>query len=213
MLLMSKLEKILSFILLSLMLMSCFSCVTKKKLIESQQSESTRVLDITEIRISKSSEALKQDILETLNKKTSEHSKEENKSDKTEENESVKVSGTLEPKEKETSVTVGNTTIKNDGGNVSFEINTTKQYKAELESFTKVLHRSIEEQRNALMSTEKLSESQINELKKEKEQLRSQIETISKQVNKKGLSIWIWIALGLIAVYFIYRFKHKIPFI
>lgn len=210
---MSKLEKILSFILLSLMLMSCFSCVTKKKLIESQQSESTRVLDITEIRISKSSEALKQDILETLNKKTSEHSKEENKSDKTEENESVKVSGTLEPKEKETSVTVGNTTIKNDGGNVSFEINTTKQYKAELESFTKVLHRSIEEQRNALMSTEKLSESQINELKKEKEQLRSQIETISKQVNKKGLSIWIWIALGLIAVYFIYRFKHKIPFI
>lgn len=209
---MSKQEKILSVILLSLFLLSFSSCVTKKKLIESQQAESTRVLDIVDVRTNKAIETLKSDVLETLNKKEQKTAKEEKKTNTAHENESINVIGTLEPKEKETSVSVGGTTIKNNGGNVSFEITSIKEYKAEIESLSKEFIKVIDEERNARISSEINLQQQIDYLVKENEVLKHENEIRTEEVNKKGLPIWIWITLGLVCLFFVLRFIKKTRF-
>lgn len=188
------------------------SCVTKKKLIEYQQAESTRVLDIVDVRTNKAIETLKSDVLETLNKKEQETTKEERNTNTTHENESINVIGTLEPKEKETSVSVGGTTIKNNGGNVSFEITSSKEYKAERESLIKEFSKVIEEERNARISSEISLQQQIDYLVKENEVLKHENEIRTKEVNKKGLPIWIWIAVGLVCLFFVLRFIKKTQF-
>lgn len=209
---MSQIEKILSIILLSLFLLAFTSCVTKKKLQESQQAESTRVLDIVDIRTNKAIETLKSDVLETLSKKEKETTKEEKKTNTAHENESINVIGTLEPKEKETSVSVGGTTIKNNGGNVSFEITSTKEYKAERESLIKEFGKVIEEERNARISSEINLQQQIDYLVKENEVLKHEKEQRSKEVNKKGLSFWVLITIGVFVFISLLRLVKKSRF-
>lgn len=212
---MSKSEKKLSIILLSFFLLSFTSCVTKKKLKESQELTTTHILDVTDIRLANLKNTLKGEISESVSQEVTEKFKEQKETISNDENESVEVIGTLPAGEKETSVTVGNTTIKNNGGNVSFDIKSSKQLSSQLETINKELAQSLNEERNARVSLE----NELNEFKtaqlKINEDLKSKLNVKAKETTKKGLSFWLVIiaivlSLGFVAIRY---FKVKIPFV
>lgn len=186
------------------------SCVTKKKLKESQELQSTYILDQTETKFTNSVQNLKSEISKSILSEFNETIKSFKESSTANENESASISGTLPPGEKETSVTVGNTTIKNNGGNVSFDIKSSKQLSSQLETINKELAQSLNEERNARISLE----NELNEFKtaqlKVNEELKAEKKTQSKETNKKGLSFWvIMIALILAVLFVAYKIYSK----
>lgn len=192
-----------------------FGCVTKKKLKESQELTTTHILDVTDIRLANLKNTLKGEISESVSQEVTEKFKEQKETISNNENESVEVIGTLPAGEKETSVTVGNTTIKNNGGNVSFDIKSSKQLSSQLETINKELAQSLNEERNARVSLE----NELNEFKtaqlKINEDLKSKLNVKAKETTKKGLSFWLVIiaivlSLGFVAIRY---FKVKIPFV
>src|SRR5690606_41104956 len=130
----------------------------------------------------------KGEISESVSQEVTEKLKEQKETISNDENESVEVTGTLPAGEKETSVTVGNTTIKNNGGNVSFDIKSSKQLSSQLETNNKELTQSLNEERNARISLEnELKEFKTAQLKVN-EELKAEKKNQSKETNKKGLS-------------------------
>ena len=191
------------------------SCVSKKKLKESQDLQSTYILDQTDIRLANFKNTLKGEISESVSQEVTEKLKEQKETISNDENESVEVTGTLPAGEKETSVTVGNTTIKNNGGNVSFDIKSSKQLSSQLETNNKELTQSLNEERNARISLE----NELNEFKNSQlninEDLKSKLNIKAKETDKKGLSFWLVMIAIVSAILFIAirYFKVKIPFV
>lgn len=192
-----------------------FGCVTKKKLKESQELTTTHILDVTDIRLANLKNTLKGEISESVSQEVTEKFKEQKETISNNENESVEVIGTLPAGEKETSVTVGNTTIKNNGGNVSFDIKSSKQLSSQLETINKELAQRLNEERNARISLE----NELNEFKtaqlKINEDLKSKLNVKAKETTKKGLSFWLVIIAIVSAILFIAirYFKVKTPFL
>lgn len=211
---MSKIEKILSIILISLFLISINSCVTKKKFKESQDLQSTYILDQTEKKWKNSVKNIKSELSESILSQFNETIKSFKESSSTNENESTSISGTLPASDKETSVTVGNTVIKNNGGNVSFDIKSSKQLTSQLETINKELSQSLNEERNARISLETQFSEYVKEQNQINESLKSKLDTKSKETTKKGLPLWAWMAGVVFALLFfaIKYFKVKIPF-
>lgn len=211
---MSKSEKILSIILLSLLFLSFTSCVTKKKLKESQELTTTHILDVTDIRIGNLKNTLKGEISESVSQEVTKKFKEQKETISNDENESVEVIGTLPAGEGETSVTVGNTTIKNNGGNVSFDIKSSKQLSSQLETINKELVQRYNLVESTLISVV----NEFNEFKtaqlKINEDLKSELDIKTKETDKKGLSFWLVIIAIVSAILFIAikYFKVKLPF-
>lgn len=200
---MSKIEKILSIILVGLFLISISSCVTKKKLKESQELQTTYLLDQTENKFVNSINTLESKISNSLNKEFSEKLKQATESTSSNENESTSITGTLPTSDKETSVTVGSTVIKNNGGKVSFDIKSSKQLTSQLETINKELTQSLNEERNARISLENEFSEYVKEQNQINESLKAQLDKQSKEINKKGLSFWVIIIALVSAILFI----------
>lgn len=131
-------------------------------------------------------------------------------------NETTSVSGTLTAEDgKEKSVTIGNTTIKSNGANVSFETSSSMAISKEFESKHKELTKELNEQKKVSQNLR----SELNSLKSEFSELKatynSEKTLKSQTVTKKGFtlgftSILILIVLAIAALFY---FRKKIPFI
>lgn len=147
------------------------------------------------------SESLKNEIRETLNKDFDEKLKQERISESTKEDETTTVKGTIEAEEgKEKTAEIGNTKIKSNGANISFETTTSKAISKEFESRYQQLEQKLLEESK---KTERL-QSQLNSLKSEIANLRSNQETEkttkSKEKNSKGLTFGTILTLIIILV-------------
>lgn len=201
---MSKIEKILSIILVGLFLISISSCVTKKKLKESQELQSTYILDQTETKFTNSVQKLESNVTEKLNKVFDEKLKEVKESTSTNENESTTISGSITAEDgKEKTATIGNTTIKSNGANLTFQTTSTKAINKQLETINKELTQSLNEERNARISLENEFIEYVKEQNQINESLKAELEKQSKEINKKGLSFWVIIIALVSAILFI----------
>jgi len=158
-----------------------------------------------------------ENLQETLTAKYDELSKESSKETRTEENESTTVTGNITAEEgKEKSVTIGATTIKSDGANVSFQTNFSKSVSKEFLEKMSALSNEINTQSNKIIELNKLVEAQsrrLSELESNKEIKKN---TSSKDVTKRGFSFGAWligllIFSGLILFFFLKSKIKKIP--
>lgn len=191
------------------------SCVTKKKFKESQTLLEQRILSQTENRITNYTQNIKTDVKESLLSEFKETLKEIKESTTTNENETTTISGTITAEDgKDKSATIGNTVIKTNGANVTFQTTSTKDINKQLETINKELTKTITQLETSL----KTIENEFNEFKnnqlKVNDELKSEKNTQTKETNRKGFN-FLFIILLIIAIltYISYRFRHKIPFI
>lgn len=192
------------------------SCVTKKKLKESQELQSTYIIDQTEKKFTNSIKTIKSELKESLVSEFKETLKSFKESTSTNENESTSITATTTAEDgKEKTLTSGNTTIKTDGFNVKVETTSNKSTDKKLETINKELTQSLNEERNARISLEnEFKEFKTAQLKVN-EELKAEKKAQSKETNKKGLPFWVIIIAILLVLLFvaIKYFKVKIPFI
>ena len=187
------------------------SCVTKKKLKESQDLQSTYILDQTEQKWINSVQNIKSELSESILSQFNETIKSFRESSSTNENETTDVTVNITAEDgKEKSATVGNTTVTSNGADIIVKTTSNKSTDKKLETINKELTQSLNEVQNSL----KTVKNELNELKKESlridEELKSQLETKSKETNKKGLSIWMVIIAIVSAILFVaYKIYSK----
>lgn len=197
---------LISFILLT-------SCRTvKKEWVKETFAEKSELTQFAQ-ETQKTQETLKTEISEKVSQIETLVSKNETSSTSEVTNENTTVSGTIEAEEgKEKSITIGNTTIKSNGANVSFSTSSnktaTKQFERQLQEIT--LQLEYERTLN------KSLQSEVNSLKSENVFIKSEIEKLktsqSKQTTKRNFTLTTWlIILGvLVGSYFVYRFRKRI---
>lgn len=212
---MSKSEKILSIILLSFFLLSFTSCVTKKKLKESQELATTHILDMTDIRLANFKNTLKGEISEVVSQEVTSKLKEQKESSSTNENETTDVTVNITAEYgKEKSATVGNTTVTSNGADISVKTSSTKAINKQIET----LNSEWLQRYNLVESTLISVVNEFNEFKESQlkinEDLKAEKKTQSKETDKKGLSFWMVIIAIVSAFLFvaIKYFKVKLPF-
>jgi cobalamin biosynthesis Mg chelatase CobN len=212
---MSKSEKILSIILLSLFLLSFTSCVTKKKLKESQELATTHILDVTDLRIANFKNTLKGEISEVVSQEVTSKLKEQKESSSTNENETTDVTVNITAEDgKEKSATVGNTTVTSNGADISVKTSSTKAINNQIETLNSEWSQKYDILETSLKTTEMKSEQRDYANLKRIEQLESKLDKQSKETDKKVLSFCIIIIAIVLALLFIAikYFKVKIPF-
>ncbi len=150
-----------------------------------------------------------------LNAKYEQFVQEVKQSENSNENETTKISGTIEAEEgKEKTAEIGDTKIKSNGATISFETTSTKEISKAFESRYQQLEQKLLEESK---KTEQL-QSQLNSLKSEIANLRSNQETEkttkSKEKNSKGLTfgavITILIILVIVGLVWYYWSKIKL---
>lgn len=143
-------------------------------------------------------------------------SKSQTSSEATKENETTKVVGSITAEDGKTkSVTIGGTTIKSDGANVTFETSSSKEFTQLFESkFEELQHQLLQEQ-----TTNKFLREEFNQLRRDSEKIKTDLlqlkESKLKEVTKKGGSFGLWlffIILALVIALFWY-FRKSIPFL
>lgn len=212
---MSKSEKILSIILLSLFLLSFTSCVTKKKLKESQDLQSTYILDQTEKKWTNSVQNIKSELSESILSQFNETIKSFKESSSSNENESTDVTVNITAEDgKEKSATVGNTTVTSNGADISVKTSSTKAINNQIETSNSEWSQKYDILETSLKTAEMKSEQRDYANLKRIEQLESKLDKQSKETDKKGLSFWLIIIAIVSALLFIAirYFKVKIPF-
>ncbi|MCB0447248.1 MAG: hypothetical protein KDD03_07010, partial [Gelidibacter sp.] len=155
---------IISFaIYVSLMLM-LFSCRTAKK--EWVKENFTEKSELQEIKdnLTYSNEEVKAEIRNSLISEFSEKLKQQAEKTTNNESETTTVKGSITAEEgKEKSATVGNTTIKSNGANVTFETTSTKALSKEIESKYNELNQKL----NQELKYNEYLYTEINSLKSE----------------------------------------------
>jgi hypothetical protein len=132
------------------------------------------------------------------------------------ETQSTNVEGSIIAEDgKEKSVTVGTTTIKSNGANVTFSTNTSKSLNSEYKETFEALSRQLKTEQDY----RELIQNEVNSLKTQSSAIKKQLQQLtdarSKSVVKRGFSFgaWLWfLIIALIVVaYFILR--KKLPFL
>lgn len=192
------------------------SCRTAKKDWVNENFTSKSETEAFQKGIAKVTETLKKDVAESLTEFKKEVSSTATTSSSETESENTTVTGTITAEDgKEKSVTIGGTTIKSNGADVSFTTTASKEISKEfLEKFQEI---SSELQSEKLLR--ETLEAQLFSLKSEFANFRSSYEsekdTKTKTVNKKGLTggFTFWIILAIIIIALIWYFRKSIPFI
>lgn len=200
-------------LILLVVFISFFSCRTvKKEWVKETFAEKSELTQFAQ-ETQKTQETLKIELNEKVSQIETLVSKNETSSTSEVTNENTSVSGTIEAEEgKEKSVTIGDTTIKSNGANISFSTSSstsvTKQFESKLQEITQ----QLEYERSLTQSLQ----SEVNTLKSEFANFRSAYEsetTIkSKEVTKRNLTLGTWIIIAIIVIVLglVYRFRKRI---
>lgn len=193
-----------------------FNCRTVKK--EWVKENFTEKSTTTQLKSSQDS-TLRSEIskIETsVSKIETSVSKIENSATSSAENETTDVSGNIVAEDGKTkSVTIGGTTIKSNGANISFKTSSSKATSKQIETFYENSERKFELQEQTISELR----TELNSLKSEFNVLESayesQKQTRSKNVKKTGLSFGMWamIIIILIVLVLLWYFRHSIPFL
>ena len=201
---------IISFAVYVSLMLVLFSCRTAKK--EWVKENFTEKSELQEIRdnLTYSNEEVKAEIRNSLISEFSEKLKQQAEKTTNNESETTTVKGSIIAEEgKEKSATVGNTTIKSNGANVTFETTSTKALSKEFETKYNELNQKLEQE----LKYNKYMYTEINSLKSEIAKITSNQKTEktnkTRTVSKKqiGLGIVILIVIGLILYFFNKRFR------
>lgn len=201
-----------AFLVFVITMLLLSGCVTKKKLKESQELQSTYILDQTEVKFTNSVQKLESNVTEKLNKVFDEKLKEVKESTTTNENESTTISGSITAEDgKEKTATIGNTTIKSNGANVTFKTTSTKYINKQLESINKELTQTITEYKESLKTIKNEFNEKIETQNKVIAELKAELEKVTKETDKKGLSFGSRLTMAIIIIlailFLIYRSK------
>ena len=176
---------IIAFIILMLIV---FSCRTVKKDWVENNFVANEKLKTIEENLTYSNESVKEEIRVSLYDEFSKMLKETFKA----ESETTTSTGTIEGVEGvEKSVTIGNTTIKSNGANVSFQTNNTKQFESIVKDLKEV-NKTQEQTNKELYEENVILEKKYLETEK---RIKTLEETISRSVTKKQLGFGILIIL------------------
>jgi len=190
---------IISFIVYVSIILLFFSCRTVKKDWVEKNFVANETLKTIEENLTYSNESIKEEIKVSLYDEFSQMLKETFKA----ENETTTTTGTIEGVDGvEKSVTIGNTTIKSNGANVSFQTNNTKLVESLLKDFNEVT-KTQEQIYKELFEENLLLEKRYLESEKRIETLEK---TISKTVTKKQLGFGI---LAILIVGFLGYLANK----
>lgn len=203
------------YIILILVAGSLMSCRVAKKQWAEETFASKALLTQKIDQQQESLEKSFQEISESFQSKLLEISESRSESTTMVENESTTVTGSITAEDgKEKSVTIGGTTIRSSGANISFETNTTKALSAAFESKYQQLESQLREEQTTIIKLQ----TQVNSLKSELSVIKSEIENNksnrSKEVTRRGLPFGILIAgfIILILIFLFYYFRKQIPF-
>ena len=136
-------------------------------------------------------------LLSQLNQKVSEQSTKQ----KTTENETTKVSGSITPEEgKQKSVTIGNTKIESNGATVNFETVSSKALTKEIETKYRELEEKFTEQNSQIESLKSENKSIRTEFADFRSTYESEKRAKEKDSKNTGFSFGGWIALILVII-------------
>jgi hypothetical protein len=194
---------IISFIVYVSIILLFFSCRTVKKDWVEKNFVANETLKTIEENLTYSNESIKEEIKVSLYDEFSQMLKETFKS----ENETTTTTGTIEGVEGvEKSVTIGNTTIKSNGANVSFQTNNTKVYESLIKDLKEV-NKTQEQTNKELFEENLLLERKYIETQKRIETLEK---TISKTVTKKQLGFGILLILIVVFLGYLANKRFKV---
>lgn len=132
------------------------------------------------------------------------------------ETESTTVSGSITAEDgKEKSVSIGGTTIKSHGANVTFETTTSKAISKEFQESFQQISKELQEKSVKLQEVQ----TELNSLKSEFSNFvstyQSEKNAKTKEVKKTGFQfgVWIIVAIAIIITIFIWYFRKSIPFL
>lgn len=180
------------------------SCVSKKKLKESQDLQSTYILDQTEKKWTNSVQNIKSELSESILSKFNETIKSFKESSSTNENETTDVTVNITAEDgKEKSATVGNTTVTSNGADISVKTSSTKAINNQIETLNSEWSQKYDILETSIINvTNELNEFKTAQLKVN-EELKAEKNTQSKETDKKGLSFWAVIIAIVLAVLFV----------
>lgn len=206
---------IISFILYVFLMLTLFSCRTVDKAKSNEQFALKQDLSQLDQKWSNSITNVETKIKESLILDITEKLKQYKESSSTNENESSVISGKATAEEgKEKTFNVGNTTIKTNGFDISFEINTLKQLNQSYESQIQETNKLLIEERNARISSETNLKQENKELSKRLDVLESEKSTQTKTVSKRGVTFWAIVICAVSFVLFLlYKFGGRIPIV
>lgn len=195
-------------LIISILFISLFGCrIVKKEYLEENYVEKTELKQL-EQDIIYSNERLKTEISTSIALDYNEKIKQATEKTSSNESETTTVSGSIEAEEgKEKSVTVGNTTIKSNGANVSFETTNTKALSKEFES----KYNELDQKYSLLEQSKKLLEIRLDSINTKltdfEKNYNSEKTTKSKLVTKKQLAFGFVLLLIFIGAYLLLRKK------
>lgn len=192
---------IISFVLYVFIMLSLFSCRTAKKEWVKENFTSKEQLVSIQEDLTYSNEEVKNDIktsvLSDLREVINAFSQKINSN----ETENSTVKGTITAEDgKEKSATIGNTTIKSNGANITFETSSTKTLNKEIETKFKEVTKQLKEERafnQTLVS--KLNTLELKQLEQQK-QIEQLKESKSKTTTKKGFTFGTIIIVAIVLV-------------
>lgn len=204
------------YIILLLVFISFFSCRTVKK--EWVKENFTEKATTNEIRVVQDS-TFKSEILKletSISKIEISVSKNETISETTTENETTNVSGSITAEDgKEKSVTIGGTTIKSNGANVTFETSSSKAFTKQFESQLQELETKFEQTSKELSDTKMTLSVLKSEFANFVSTYESEKTAKSKEVEKSGFGfgVWLIIIIAIILLLAFLYFKSKTSFL
>lgn len=205
-----KISFTLFLIYIMLLLSVMFSCRTvKKEWIKENYQSKTEALSQKE-EVLKEVKTSQVEITETLVRDFKERFKTETESNKETENENTEIEvNMVAEKGVEKTATIGDTTIKSNGANITASIKTSKESESKTETQIIELFSQLEQKSDIIQS----NKEDINSLKSEIANLKTSQENVftlfSKWVEKKGVKFWVITVAVLAILFFVYRFFRK----
>lgn len=196
-------------ILISLLLITLTGCRTvKKDWVKANYVEKSEINQLKQ-SVETFKQTINTSIDERIDSKYTSILNEMREAVKVDENETTTIIGSIESEEgKEKSAIIGNTTIKSNGSNITFESTLNKSFNKELETVNAKMEQTVEEYRNSLKTFENDFTSYKTETDRTIAELKAQLDQKNKTTNKKGFS-FTFIILAVVCV-LIYIFRKRI---
>lgn len=193
-------------ILISLILITLTGCRTvKKDWVKDNYVEKSEI-DQLKQSIERFKQTVNTSIDERIDSKYTSILNEMREAVKVDENETTTIIGSIEAEEgKEKSATIGNTIIKSNGSNITFESTLNKAFNKELETINSKMEQTIEEHKKSLKAFEIDFEAYKLETQKKIAELQSQLYQKDKTTNKKGFTFTFIIILGIAILIYVFR--------
>lgn len=190
-----------------------FSCrAVKKEYLQENYASKEDVSNLEQTQLN-SLKALESKIESTIITKVEEKIKKSTEKQNEKQNENTTVTGTLKAEEgKEKSATIGNTTIKSNGADIQFQVNSSKEITKEVLTELQELKQSKQEMLTIITKQQETIEQNTKAISELKALYETEKAVKTKEVKKSGLTFTTLsiIAIILIVLYLIYRFKEKI---